>query len=344
MIEATPKTKKVVAPMPFMTAAELRAIPPDTTRFILDGMLPGSGTSMLVATAKTGKSTFCHQLGISVAHGISFLGRETIQGSVLYITLEEKKEEFQLHLNELGFTDETPLFMNFNIACEPQDLIESLELAIEARPNTRLVVIDPLFKFIHIPDASDYADINRKVRPLHDLARRHKLHLLMAHHSKKRKSDNVVDNALGSAALTGAVDSILDLSRNKVERILQTEQRYGTSLEPTILRWDAETRSISIGSTVEELDAEKSESLLKTARRAIRQFVAEHPYCTQADIFDGVKGYRTTTVKAAFSEIRSSLGEQGAGGKTDPFRYCGTPIPLEEKRGVVEDLAELVTI
>jgi hypothetical protein len=57
-----------------------------------------------------------------------------------------------------------------------------------------------------------------------------------------------------------------------------------------------------------------------------------------------VKGYRTTTVKAAFTEIRGSLGEQGAGGKMDPFRYCGTPIPLEEKLIVVEDLAETVTI
>ena len=180
---------------------------------------------MLMASPKTGKSTFCHQLGISVAHGTSFSGRQTIQGSVLYITLEEKDTEFQLHLNELGFTDDTPLFMNFNIACNPHDLIESLELAIEARPDTRLIVIDPLFKFIHIPDATDYADIGRKVRPLHDLARRHKLHLIMAHHAKKRKSDNVVDNALGSAALTGAVDSILDLSRNKRERVLQTEQR-----------------------------------------------------------------------------------------------------------------------
>ena len=343
MIEATPKTKKVVTPMPFMTAAELRAIPPDTTRFILDGMLPGSGSSMLVATAKTGKSTFCHQLGISVAHGTSFLGRQTIQGDVLYITLEEKKEEFQLHLNELGFRDDTPLFMNFSIACEPQDLIESLELAVEQRPNTRLIIVDPLFKFVHIPDATDYADINRKIRPLHELARRHKLHLLVAHHAKKRKSDNVVDNALGSAALTGGVDSILDLSRNKRERILQTEQRYGTSLEPTVLGWDPETRSISIGSTVEEREAEKSESFLTTAKRTIRQFVAAHPGCTQADIFEGVAG-RTTTVKAAFAEIRSSLGEQGAGGRNDPFRYSGTPIPFEETRIVVEDQAELVTI
>jgi hypothetical protein len=335
--------KKVVQPMPFMTAAELRAIPPDSTRFILEGMLPGSGTSMLIASPKTGKSTFCHQLGISVAHGTSFLGRQTIQGDVLYITLEEKKTEFQLHLNELGFTDDTPLFMNFNVACDPQELITSLELAVEQRPNTRLIIIDPLFKFISIPDATDYSAIGRAVKPIHDLARRHKLHILMAHHSKKRKSDNVVDNALGSAALTGAVDSLLDLSRTKRERILQTEQRYGISLEPTVLGWDAETRSISIGQTVEELDSEKSESFLTTAERAIRRFVAEHPGCTQADIFEGVKGCRITTIKEAFKGIRSSLGEYGAGGKADPFRYSGTPIPLEENH-VNEDQAEQVAL
>ena len=332
MVETVEKIKRIVEPMKFMTAAEVRAIPPDDTRFILDGMLPGSGSSIFVAIAKTGKSTFCHQLALSVAHGTPFLCRATIQGDVLYITIEEKASEFFIHMDELGMTDATPVFTNFNIACEQRDLIESLELAIGLHPNTRLIVIDPLFKFLHIPDASDYADISRKVKPIHDLARRHKLHILTVHHCKKRSSDNVVLNALGSGALTGAVDSVLVMTRNRNgERILQTEQRYGDSMEPTALRWNKETHSISIGSTLEELDAERETSFEKAIENKIVQFVAKNPGCTQEDIWDGIP-HKTVKVKAAFKLIRRTrLEEKCTGARGEAFRYYIPEITTEDR-------------
>jgi hypothetical protein len=54
--------------------------------------------SLLCGSPHPGKSTIARQLAIAVAHGQPFLGRETVQGKVLYWqseeTLEDAKEDF----------------------------------------------------------------------------------------------------------------------------------------------------------------------------------------------------------------------------------------------------------
>jgi hypothetical protein len=322
MITVSENEKKELKPMSFTTLGELGALPEDQTRFILEGVLPGSGSSILGSPPKTGKSTFSRALAIAVAQGTSFIGRTTIQGEVLFLALEEKPTETRLQFQLLGATDDTPIRPKFVLDEGKAHAIESLEKAIEERPSVRLVVVDTLFKFLHIRDGNDYTEVSEKIAPLTEMARRHSIHVLAVHHCKKRKGEDFVENLLGSQALGGAVDSILAYSKNpKGERVLETAQRYGDSLEPTVLGWNAETHSLSVGATVEELAAQRVTSLQATIEREIVTFVAENLGSEQEAIFAGVK-HKAVAVRAAFNRIRHTrLEERGTGDKGDPFTY-----------------------
>jgi RecA-family ATPase len=322
MITVSENKKQEIKAMSFMTLKELAALPEDTTRFILQGLLPGSGSSILGSPPKTGKSTFSRALAVAVAQGTSFIGRTTIQGEVLFLALEEKRTETLPQFLLLGATDDDPIFPKFVLDEGKAHAIESLEKAIEERPSVRLIVVDTLFKFLHIRDGNDYTEVSEKIAPLTEMARRHSLHILMTHHCKKRKGEDFVENLLGSQALGGAVDTILAYTKNaKGERVLETAQRIGDGLAPTVLGWNTETHSLSIGSTVEELDEERAASLEATIERDIVKFVTDHSGCEQAAIFEGVK-HKKVTVQAAFKKIRhSKLEERGEGTKNDPYKY-----------------------
>jgi len=77
----------------FMSMKELLALPPDPTRWIWDQTLPAAGASVLVSKPKVGKSTFAANLALAIARGLPFLGRNTQQSPVAYLSLDASLPE-----------------------------------------------------------------------------------------------------------------------------------------------------------------------------------------------------------------------------------------------------------
>ena len=77
--------------------------PEERIPWLLEGMLPARGLSLVAAKPKTGKSTQARCLALAVARGDDLLGRKTQQGPVIYLALEEKRSEVRRHLWEMGF-------------------------------------------------------------------------------------------------------------------------------------------------------------------------------------------------------------------------------------------------
>lgn len=76
-----------------LVAARGRAIAEAGIRYVVDGIVPAYGMlGMLVAYAKTGKTTLGHALGAAVSSGADFLGRRTERARVLYIAAEDPPE------------------------------------------------------------------------------------------------------------------------------------------------------------------------------------------------------------------------------------------------------------
>lgn len=67
--------------------------PEDYVNFVVDQLLPHAYLTILAGEPKCGKTAFATALAIAVATGEPFLGHRTVQGPVLWLSLEEAEDE-----------------------------------------------------------------------------------------------------------------------------------------------------------------------------------------------------------------------------------------------------------
>lgn len=298
--------------------SDLLREPEEQVDWVVDGLLPEGGFSVLAAKPKVGKSTLSRNLALKVARGEDFLGRVTNQGAVIYLALEEKRSEVRKHFREMGADGSEEIFIY--AARAPEDALAQLRKLIEdIKPS--LVIIDPLFKITRIKDGNDYAAVTRALEPILALARESGTHILCTHHTGKGDRQGG-DSLLGSTAIFGNVDTAIIEKRLEKYRTLHSYQRYGADLEETTLHFNPETRTLSLGESriVEDV---------KTVADAICEFLtAKGEPMTEPEINTEVEG-KTTLKRKALRELVANNGVEraGAGTKGDPFRYSCSLVP-----------------
>jgi hypothetical protein len=82
--------------------AELLAEPVEETPWLVEGLLPQGGLSILAGKPKAGKSTLARCVTLAVARGNPVLGRVTNAGPVVYLGLEDKRGEIREHFRTMG--------------------------------------------------------------------------------------------------------------------------------------------------------------------------------------------------------------------------------------------------
>ncbi|MBI5093854.1 MAG: AAA family ATPase, partial [Candidatus Hydrogenedentes bacterium] len=121
--------------------------PEEHVQWLLEDILPMSGTGLLAGKPKAGKTTLARQLALCVARGERFLERVTVKGPVIYLALEEKRAEVRKHFEDLGATGKEHILIH--AASAPQKAVDELRaLAVEHKPV--LIIVDPLFRFIRV--------------------------------------------------------------------------------------------------------------------------------------------------------------------------------------------------
>jgi RecA-family ATPase len=318
-----------VEPFKFQTIEELMMAPPETTRYVVDKLLPTAGTSILLAKPKTGKSTLARQIAVAVAKGQSVLGRETERGSVLYMALEEKRSEVLAHLQQLGAGKNDAIEVLFG-AVNKARAVAQLDATLKQREDVKLVIVDPLFRFLQVEDSNDYVKVNDAIERINEIAKKYpSLHIMMLHHLKKRAEEDTKDQTLGSTALNAGVDTILMLTTDRTgSRMISSAnaQRYGTPIQETYLAWNPQTRSMALGNSLEEAQEYSKKQKERSLQKDIIGYVQEHPACTQDAVITSVGGNRKKiifTLKALVAE--GKLAESGRGTKGDPHTYS-TPV------------------
>ncbi len=156
--ENTPEVKPAaVGSQPHLHLTKLGNLfkePEEAVEWLVNGLLPESGLSLLVAKPKVGKSTLARNLALHVAQGQDFLGRTTQQGPVVYLALEEKRTEVRKHFQDMGATGEEEIYVN--VASAPADGLQQLRREAD-RLKPVLIIIDPLFRLTRVKDGNDYA-------------------------------------------------------------------------------------------------------------------------------------------------------------------------------------------
>src|SRR5215471_3116239 len=303
----------------FTALEDLLAQPPEITRFVVDGLLPSAGVSLIGAKPKVGKSVLARNLAMSVASGTPFLGRAVTQGKVLLLALEEKRTEVAGHFRRMGASDELILVHVGAAPATSREGIAALAAAI-AEHQPIMAIGDPVLKLVRVRDSSDYAELTRELEPVIELARNTGVHIAVTHHLGKLEREGG-DDVLGSTAIFGAVDTLMVLRRRKdTRRFLMTIQRYGADLAESLLPLDETTGLVALGGELSGLrHSEACEAVL-----ALLGTLGDDDEALDQKTIREKAGVDSGLVPRALQELLAEpprIVRLGAGKRNDPYRY-----------------------
>lgn len=291
-----------------VTLDDLLAEPSEQLSYVWQNTLPTGGLSILGAKPKVGKSTLARTLMLCVSRGEPFLDRGTKKGPVLYLALEDKRSELQAAFHRLGMAS-AELLVHTGRA--PQMAMPALRRVIK-RHRPVLVVIDTLQKFMRIEDLNDYAKVNKAMEELLDVARVSGAHIMVLHHFNKAATGGG-DGLLGSTALFGAVDCLLEMHKRDDCRTLASTQRYGVDLPETIVAIDEHTGAVRANGVAEQLASSRVRQQVLGALDEPRTF----------DQLRDQLRMGPNTLQRLLREMmqEGSLSRVGSGKSNDPYRY-----------------------
>src|SRR6185503_3358936 len=198
--------------------------------WVVDNLLCREGFSLLASKPRVGKSHLARALAVAVSHGTPFMGRVVRQGHVLVCSIDDPSNGAVTHFKTI-VSDPTYLHVQ---AKRPADPVAWLRREMNRQPY-ELVIIDTLGRFMLMEDMNNYSEFLKCSQPVIDLAREFKTHILATHHMNKGGSDNF-DSILGSTGIRGSTEmTILMRKRRSGLRTLETEPRFGDTIEETAL-------------------------------------------------------------------------------------------------------------
>lgn len=190
--------------------ATLMSQPLHPPNFVVDTLL-SQGLHILAGSPKVGKSWLALWLAVTVAKGEPVWGMSVKRGTTLYLCLEDSTLRIQNRLFEI--TEDAP--DNVHFCTESSVLGKGLEQQLESflaeHPDTVLVIIDTLQMVRGTGYDYTYANDYRDLSILKKVADTHGIAVLLIHHLRKEKADDVFCRISGTTAISGAVDSSFTL-------------------------------------------------------------------------------------------------------------------------------------
>ncbi len=198
----------------------LRTEYPDP-KWIVDGLIP-EGLTILAGKPKLGKSWLALDICSSIALGSCVLGDMSVgSGTALYLALEDNRS--RLKKRQTKMLKRTNTIPGFYTATRWPRLdnggIDALKKWMEHHPDTRLIIIDTWEKVRQArrARANIYAEDYAHAGELKALADYYGIAVVVVHHVKKGKEDDIIDEISGSTGLAAAADTLLILTRSRCD-------------------------------------------------------------------------------------------------------------------------------
>ena len=201
------------------SAQDLQTANLPTTVFLITGILP-EGTSIISAASKIGKSWMVLDMGLSIAAGTQFMGREVNQCGVLYLALEDSLSRLQDRMNKILSGGKAPKQFYFATEAPNLDdgLLDALDDHLQRFPDTKLVIIDTLQKIRGraLPRESPYEQDYREMGMVKSYMDKKGVSVLFVHHNRKMKDEADPFNMIsGTNGIMGAADTIWAIIKGK---------------------------------------------------------------------------------------------------------------------------------
>ena|GEM_PF-236000 len=211
------KRKKVsnFSKLETLTGAALMTMPLPPTRMIVENLIP-QGLHIFGGAPKIGKSWLTLWLCLRITQGEPVWNLPTEKGNTLYLCLEDSFARVQNRL--LDFTEDAPDTIHFATMSETiaGGLVKQIEDFLAEHPQTNFIAIDNLQRVRDTAgEANAYANDYREVNALKSLADKHRIAILLIHHLRKQADDDPLNMISGTTGLTGAVDGIYVLKKDK---------------------------------------------------------------------------------------------------------------------------------
>ena len=203
-------------------------------QFSIDTILP-HGIFVFAGSPKVGKSFLTLDMCRAISTGGKLWDFKATQGEALYLALEDRHNRLQARLRQIKADSEDISRLHLATASFglSNGLLEQVHNFIAEYPGTNFIAIDTLEK---IRDGGrdrdmyscDYSDMGK----LREITEKHRLTLLLVHHTRKMYDPDPLNTVSGSTGLIGAVDGVF---------VLIKDRRTGNSAKLTISNRDTES-------------------------------------------------------------------------------------------------------
>ena len=243
-----------------VTLKDLQQVEFPPLQWIVDTVMP-EGVTLLAAKPKMKKSWLALNIALAVSLGGKALGRlDVMQGRVLYLDLEGNQRRIQHRVGEVLGIDVTwpEKFHVYTEWVQGDDCLVRLEQWMMMHPDTKLVVVDLLGEVRPPvdPRQNSYQYDRAFLVELNRFAERYGIAILVIHHTRKAKGDDVFDEVSGTLGINSAVATMWILSRTQDGTVvLSLSGRDLIHDDPLALRWDGLTCSFIVDGTAAEASA-----------------------------------------------------------------------------------------
>lgn len=253
--------------------------------YIVDGLIPRDGLTILGGAAKTGKTTLCMQLMHDIITQNTFLDKRIIHSEeskikTLYITNEDSETICFSRLLQIFGEDEgienVEIMVSKELRYADGTLLSFVEAAAEEDYN--LFIIDNFRSFgvdAGIEKDVSGARLTERLRWMTEMCEELNISIILIHHTRKTgqngRSVNVADELAGGSAISSAAQSIITLSRTrKGPLLLECTSKIAEDQKMYLTRTSSPLRFTAEDLNQAERDAEKAE-YLKSGIHAVFQ-------------------------------------------------------------------------
>lgn len=271
-----------------ITLAELQLKHFDDLRWVIEDIAP-EGALLIAAKPKAKKSWLALNLGLAIAMGGRALGRyNVLQGDVLYLDLEGNQRRIQSRVRQILGVQDVAWPANFHVHTEwgvGDACINALREWLLRHPTTSAVVVDLLHEIRPPLDPREdrYAYDRNMLVALNKLAEEFHVCIMVIHHTRKMKGDDVFEEISGTLGITGAVSTIWVLSKAQDGTVtLNVQGRDLVNDEPLALEWDAMLCGFRVSGLA-------SEVAVSDTRRRIIEFLDDDQQHSPREIAEAIE-------------------------------------------------------